>query len=433
MTLQALKMKINKYLKFLPNEHDGSLEQLSVALILKHYQIELEKLPRSKEQERLTKTITIALLRNLRSPPSDILKYYSQQLLLNSITNNDSELLEALTALKPEVVNTLFPRQDTIHRNDSALILAVTHVPPRLDLIKLLVQVKELAIDYSPFRTALDEAVAIGNLEIVNILLEAEATATQKTFQIACSTGHLAIAKELVKANNHEPFNYNDALLASIEFGYLPIIRYLVNELKADVNYVEEFSLGKYKQTLTPLSLAIQHKQDSIALFLKEAGAKGEYKSQAVQDKKSDERKESQVSSQATNSDNKLRFFKLNHSIQQGELQDLLGDYLKDRTKKVDDNGETKLYLYSYIPEFFQKSFVEKQEAVAALTQALNGKPVDLASHLSTLRNGNLGNKLRAFVKQGRANFIVGCEVDTVSDFVAALDAKVNQKIISPK
>ncbi|MBA3536373.1 MAG: ankyrin repeat domain-containing protein [Tatlockia sp.] len=428
MTLQILRKKINNNLEFLSNEVERSLEQLGVALILKHCLVELEKLPSSKERENLKKTIIIAFKNHLLYSTDDILKYYSNQLLLSSITNNDSELLEALIALRPEVVNSLYSRKDTLNRQDSALILAVTHAPPRIELIKLLVKVKGISINYGPFRTALDEAVVLGNIEIINILLEAGATATQKTFQLACSMGHFEIAKLLVKANPDAPFDYNDVLMASIKFGSLPIISYLVDVLGADVNHVEEYTLGKNKQVNTPLSLAIQHKKDSIAVFLKEAGALGQYIRQPAQDKKSDEIQPSEAISQTKNSNNKSTFFNIKPVSMKKTLVTLLDNYLTNRTEKVDEKGKTKKYLYSYIPEFFQKSFEEKLEAVTVLQKALKGEKVDLASHLSTLRNGNLGKELRAFIKAGKANSLVNCEVDTISEFVAALDAKVNPK-----
>jgi hypothetical protein len=47
-----------------------------------------------------------------------------------------------------------------------------------------------------------------------------------------------------------------------------------------------------------------------------------------------------------------------------------------------------------------------------------------LSEHLSTLRNGNLGKALRAFVKSGKGNVLVGKDVNTVSDFVQALQEK---------
>ncbi len=280
-----------------------------------------------------------------------------------------------------------------------------------------------MILDYGAFRTALDEAAALGNLAVVKILLEAGAKVSQKTLQIACSSGHLLIAQELVRANNHYPYNYNEILLSSIEFGHLEIIKYLVNELKADVNYVEESFLGKKKETITPLSLAIQHKQDAIVNFLKEV-AKGDYKELQVGDKKAEEK---------TNSPNytsKSRFFmaNLNHQIQRNYLSSILTQYLDERSKKVDEKGRTKAYLHTFIPEFFQKSYQEKEAAVSTLTSALNGESVDLAAHLSTLRNGNLGNQLRKFIKDGHADVLVDSKVRTVREFVAALDAKVNPK-----
>ena len=54
---------------------------------------------------------------------------------------------------------------------------------------------------------------------------------------------------------------------------------------------------------------------------------------------------------------------------------------------------------------------------------------VDLSKHLSTLRNGNLGKKLRKFVQSGLGNILVGKEVTTVSGFVQALQEKNSNQI----
>lgn len=111
------------------------------------------------------------------------------------------------------------------------------------------------------------------------------------------------------------------------------------------------------------------------------------------------------------------------------DINDLLDSYLEERTAVVDSSGSTKEYFYGSFFAVFQKSFTQKRDAVAALKSALSGDNVDLSEHLSTLRNGHLGKELRAFVKSGMGNALVGKEVNTVSDFVQALqDKNSNQK-----
>ena len=106
---------------------------------------------------------------------------------------------------------------------------------------------------------------------------------------------------------------------------------------------------------------------------------------------------------------------------QQYDIKYILKCYLKQRTAMVDANGITKEYLHCSFFSCFQKSYRQKREAVSALKQALKGEKVDLITHLETLRNGTLGNELRQFIKSGMGNGIVGKAVNTVSDFVQAL------------
>jgi len=118
-----------------------------------------------------------------------------------------------------------------------------------------------------------------------------------------------------------------------------------------------------------------------------------------------------------------------------GELRDILTTYLQERTDKRDTKTKiTKEYLHSTLFKVFQKSYTEKKGAVEALQDALDGKKTDLNKHLATLRDGNLGKNLRAFIKAGKANQIVGGqEVNTVTDFVHALHSQVNKLENTPK
>ena len=104
-------------------------------------------------------------------------------------------------------------------------------------------------------------------------------------------------------------------------------------------------------------------------------------------------------------------------------IYSILDNYLERRKNEKDDSGKTIEYRYNQFFVPFQKSFTEKQEAVIALKKALHGEPVDLIAHLSTLRNGELGEELRSFIKSGRANGLFGIEVNTVTEFVNALQA----------
>jgi hypothetical protein len=118
-----------------------------------------------------------------------------------------------------------------------------------------------------------------------------------------------------------------------------------------------------------------------------------------------------------------------NHEKQKKyDINYLLDNYLNERTAVVDSSGRTKEYFHGSFFAVFQKRFTQKRDAVTALKSALNGDNVDLSKHLSTLINGNLGKELRAFVKSGMANALVEKEVNTVSDFVQALQDKNSNK-----
>lgn len=106
-------------------------------------------------------------------------------------------------------------------------------------------------------------------------------------------------------------------------------------------------------------------------------------------------------------------------------LKSLLDVYLEQRSAKTDANKQTKTYLHGRLFACFQFSFSQKEAAVTALKHALDGEPTDLLPHLATLRNGNLGKTLRAFIKEGHADAMVGHEVRTVRDFVYGLNERL--------
>jgi hypothetical protein len=108
------------------------------------------------------------------------------------------------------------------------------------------------------------------------------------------------------------------------------------------------------------------------------------------------------------------------------DINYLLGSYLTERKAVTDVSGITKEYLHGSFFSFFQKSFTQKKKAVQALKLALAGKDVDLSEHLPILRNGTLGKEIRAFVKSGMGDVLVGKEVNTISDFVQALQQNIS-------
>ncbi|KTC74837.1 hypothetical protein Lbir_0627 [Legionella birminghamensis] len=115
-----------------------------------------------------------------------------------------------------------------------------------------------------------------------------------------------------------------------------------------------------------------------------------------------------------------LTEFKASSSI--SELSQLLAGYLDERTK------DTRQYQAGFAG-MFQKSLFQKEKAVHALKLALAdpGEGKDLMEHLSVLRQGELGKGIRAFVKDGKANDIIGHPVHTVTEFIQALSAQANR------
>lgn len=112
--------------------------------------------------------------------------------------------------------------------------------------------------------------------------------------------------------------------------------------------------------------------------------------------------------------------------VVQFELTVLLKSYLLDRSSMVDGNNVTKTYLHYSIFSYFQKSYTQKKAAVEALLEAIDGKDIDLTPHLSTLRNGKLGNQLRYYVKgNGDRLFEEFKSIHSIRDFVKALQEKI--------
>ena len=127
------------------------------------------------------------------------------------------------------------------------------------------------------------------------------------------------------------------------------------------------------------------------------------------------------------------------------KLNTILKDYLEDRrNNRQKPQGipiKTEQYLNWKIPlvgHFFQKSFKEKEAAVLALQSALDilegkGKEtndtVNLHDHLSILRNGELGNQIRTFIRNKHAEGIVDEKVETVTQFITALQERISEKL----
>ena len=107
-------------------------------------------------------------------------------------------------------------------------------------------------------------------------------------------------------------------------------------------------------------------------------------------------------------------------------LDSKLHEYLKNRESKP-----VQYYHHGLFSIFKSKSFSlkQKQEAVTALSEALQGKKVDLEKHLPALRNGDLGKTIRKFIESEAADFLFPLpdkDKRTVSAFVQRLHAHLN-------
>ncbi|MCA0402878.1 MAG: hypothetical protein LCH30_03680 [Proteobacteria bacterium] len=111
----------------------------------------------------------------------------------------------------------------------------------------------------------------------------------------------------------------------------------------------------------------------------------------------------------------------------EGLLNISLSAYLISRSEEGKKNVEDKPqpYLHSTFFKCFQYSFDEKEAAVYAFRDAIMNKNAkDLHMHLGALRNGKLGRTIRAFVKNGYADELLGTDdkIHTVRDFITALE-----------
>jgi ankyrin repeat protein len=261
MNLTILSDKIYKQLERVDKAED-CFRPISQSIVFKYYLSQLAQFSACVDYEKLEQLINCKLAALQPSLPEDLSHCIHEQLVL-AIEEDDSDLLEAIIALHPDVIN-----QPITNKKETPLMLAA--LEKHAALVKLLLATPGIDINFCNYRTALDEAVSAGDLGIVQELIKFGAIPTQNSLQIACSCGHLAITQELIKEKNQrELFDYNLALMQAVTFGHLPIVQYLVDNLGADVHYTEPSLYADIRDEVTPLSLAIQFRQTEVAQFLK--------------------------------------------------------------------------------------------------------------------------------------------------------------------
>lgn len=96
------------------------------------------------------------------------------------------------------------------------------------------------------------------------------------------------------------------------------------------------------------------------------------------------------------------------------ELKKQLDQYINSRREKPTTTGSRFFQRWQYTLE-------DKENAVNALIENLDGAKNDLKSHLNVLKNGDLGTLLNKFINQGYATDIAGIEVTTIKQLVGFL------------
>lgn len=104
-------------------------------------------------------------------------------------------------------------------------------------------------------------------------------------------------------------------------------------------------------------------------------------------------------------------------------LESILDNYQVEREAMRDAKGHKQQYLSGGgLFKLVQYSLADKVGAIAALKKWLDGQPIDLKPYRGVLRNATLGNSLRAFIKAGRADILLGEGIlnppRTISDFI---------------
>lgn len=105
------------------------------------------------------------------------------------------------------------------------------------------------------------------------------------------------------------------------------------------------------------------------------------------------------------------------------DICQLLDSYLKNRKERT-PNQYFYFSFFKFLPN--SKSLAKKEDAILALKNALLGKQIINKEQLATLRNGHLGDDLRKYIKQGKANdlFDDSADIKTIRNFVK----KINER-----
>eukprot|EP00455_Lapot_gusevi_P050970 TRINITY_DN7500_c0_g2_i3.p1 TRINITY_DN7500_c0_g2~~TRINITY_DN7500_c0_g2_i3.p1 ORF type:complete len:205 (+),score=13.00 TRINITY_DN7500_c0_g2_i3:63-677(+) len=114
--------------------------------------------------------------------------------------------------------------------------------------------------------TALSKVCLHNNVDIIRKLLDAGAVVTKEAFCAAARKGHIEVLQVLRVANPALPLDVG-VLSAACYSGHVPIVRYLVEDARVDVNQ----NLNNYGHTV--LHVAAETGRMGVVQYLLEQGA----------------------------------------------------------------------------------------------------------------------------------------------------------------
>ncbi|CEG61211.1 ankyrin repeat domain-containing protein [Legionella micdadei] len=320
---------------------------------------------------------------------------YQEPPAFRSSKHELTPLIVAIQYKKPEVAEYLISRGAHVRQAQDALGLSTIGLAAFLGNAEVIQE--QLSLNEKGFEEVDDNAIEL------NFNLDSADNEGYTPLIRAVQNGNLGIIDSLIAAGanvNAQSKNGHTALIEAVMKGAPEVVAALLKIEHLDVNAREK------EKGLSAREIALRSKNTVIVEAIDSFVANRNLKENLVHMR-----------------ENKLY-----------ELIKIIDTYHEQRKAQKDENGKIKEYLHINIFGLFQKSYTQKHSAINALKSVLKGdyfdkegNPIDLNTHLSTLRKGSLGENLRAFIKAGHANCIVNRPVNTVSDFVKALQESTPQ------
>jgi hypothetical protein len=96
----------------------------------------------------------------------------------------------------------------------------------------------------------------------------------------------------------------------------------------------------------------------------------------------------------------------------------ILDDYMHNRQRVVNSKGSIKQYVFGFFT-FFQYSYTDKMNAVAAIRKAISNEQAIDSQHIGALKNGKLAKSVNDFLKQNDTSALLGENVETIDGLIA--------------